>query len=342
MPFILVMFSESLVHAYTPVLGFIGLGWVLRRWLPERVPYWLGRWLYWVGVPIQIFTLARRTSISGGLMLTPPVTIGVLGLGAGLALVSLWGYQRQLRQANQASLLQSRQGSWVLASMLGNVSFIGLAIAPNFVSDAALGLLVLYSVTHNILGSYGLGVFIASCFGHAGLSESTAEPKSEPKSEPVSGVASPERSWWQPWKDVVLVPSLWAFGVGLLSQRWELPWVLEEGLEVALAGVVGLALLLNGIRLSQLQGWQSLRLAVIPTLIKTVLLPLITGVVLWGVGWEGDRRLAMVLMSGMPTAFSGLILAEEYNLDRELIAGSIALSSVIALLAIPVWFALFA
>jgi len=48
------------------------------------------------------------------------------------------------------------------------------------------------------------------------------------------------------------------------------------------------------------------------------------------------------LMSGMPSAFAGLILAEEYELDRDLIASSIALSTGALLMTIPLWLGLFA
>jgi malate permease and related proteins len=48
-----------------------------------------------------------------------------------------------------------------------------------------------------------------------------------------------------------------------------------------------------------------------------------------------------VLMSGMPSAFAGLIIAEEYDLDRELIACSIALSTVALLVTVPLWIGLF-
>ena len=46
-------------------------------------------------------------------------------------------------------------------------------------------------------------------------------------------------------------------------------------------------------------------------------------------------------MAGMPTAFAGLILAEEYELDRELIASSIVLTTGTLLLTIPLWLVLF-
>ncbi|MCY7321717.1 MAG: AEC family transporter, partial [Phormidesmis sp. CAN_BIN36] len=54
-------------------------------------------------------------------------------------------------------------------------------------------------------------------------------------------------------------------------------------------------------------------------------------------GLSGDPRLSLVLMAGMPSAFASLILAEEYNLDRDLASSSIALSTIGLLLVIPVW-----
>jgi len=58
-------------------------------------------------------------------------------------------------------------------------------------------------------------------------------------------------------------------------------------------------------------------------------------------GFSNASRLALVLMSGMPTAFASLILAEEYDLDRELFASSIIITSVLLLFMIPCWLVLF-
>jgi malate permease and related proteins len=57
-------------------------------------------------------------------------------------------------------------------------------------------------------------------------------------------------------------------------------------------------------------------------------------------GLSGDPRLLLVLMSGIPTALSVLILAEVYELDRDLLACSIA-TSVGLLLMLPLWLAWF-
>jgi malate permease and related proteins len=66
-------------------------------------------------------------------------------------------------------------------------------------------------------------------------------------------------------------------------------------------------------------------------------MPTIVGMVITMMGMTGDPRLGLVLMSAMPCAFAGLILSEEYNLDRNLVASSIIVSTLIFLVMIPVW-----
>jgi malate permease and related proteins len=97
------------------------------------------------------------------------------------------------------------------------------------------------------------------------------------------------------------------------------------------------AFILMGIRLSQIQGWQSLKLALVPAIVKTVVMPTIVGMAITIMGMSGEPRLALVLMSGMPSAFAGLILSEEYNLDRNLVASSIIVSTLIFFVTIPLW-----
>jgi malate permease and related proteins len=214
---------------------------------------------------------------------------------------------------------QPRQGSFVLASMLGNTGFVGLALVPTLVSNSYLGWVVFYSVTQNVVGTYGLGVFLASWFGRGTHGQSR----------------------WLLLRDVLTVPSLWAFGLGALSRRWSWPPLVESALGQSVWLVIPVALVLMGLRLSQLQGWSSLRLALMPTLIKVLLLPGMVGTVALGTGLPKEAALVLVLMAGMPSAFAGIILAEEYELDRELAAASIALSSGALLLTIPLWLLVF-
>lgn len=302
--------GAELLQAYEPLVIWMGLGLLIGARLPRLLPRLLGRLLYWVGVPIQVLALTRRTSFEAALSLSSLVTVGVLGVGLLLAWVLV---QRQPIRDERF------EGSFLLSAMLGNVGFIGLAVAPALIDPAFQGWLVLYSVTHNLTGTYGLGVVVASRFGashhHSSLAGSVAH--------------------------LLTVPSLWAFALGMLLHGVPFPEAIDQGLQSALGVVVAGALLLGGLRLRQIDGLRSLRQALPPALIKVVALPLITGCLLGLAGLSGDSRLALVLQAGMPTALGGLILAEEYDLDRNLIASSIVLTTLGLFLTIPLWLLLF-
>jgi malate permease and related proteins len=338
--------ADSLVQAYLPLLVWTGLGFLLLRWLPKSLPHWLGRGLYWVGVPLEILALARQTHFSAEVGLAPVVTIAALSIGLLLAWLSLQIVQRVsghptrlspasvepdselsihpsssvemvLGLANSTSLWQSRsrRGSFLLAAIMGNTGFVGLAIVPTFVDPAYASWLVFYSITQNVAGTYGgIGVFLASFYGR-----------------------SVQRPGWTQIRDVLTVPSLWAFAIGSTTQAIALPSAVETGLQACVWVVIPAALLLMGMRISQLHGWSSLKLAILPAVFKVLVMPGLVAVMATAIGLATEARLALVLMAAMPSAFAGLILAEEYELDRELIASSIVLSTGLLLVMIPVW-----
>jgi malate permease and related proteins len=305
---------DPLVQAYTPLICWTGLGMLSVRFLPSAVPYWLGRGLYWVGVPIELFSLARQTTFDERAGLAPTITILSLLLGLMLGWVSIQISQKF--QPNHLRLSPGLKGSLLLCSMLGNTGFVGLAIVPYFVSATDLSWAVLYSVTQNVIGTYGLGVLVSSYYGRQGTQGN---------------------GWLRQLKDLLCVPSLWGFALGSLTREIPVPELVESGLHASIWVVIPGAFILMGIRLSQIQGWQSLKLALVPAIVKTIVMPTVVGVAVTMMGMRGEPRLALVLMSGMPSAFAGLILSEEYNLDRNLVASSIIVSTLIFLVTLPVW-----
>ncbi|MBW4445978.1 MAG: AEC family transporter [Spirirestis rafaelensis WJT71-NPBG6] len=326
--------AETLFHAYTPLILWISLGLLIFRFLPQWFPRLLGRGLYWVGIPLELLALARQGN-QGELtgvnipILAVIITVGTVLLGLVVALVVLWGCQQFLHVKSKPDLDESlerdrldskSQGSFLIAAALGNTGFVGLAIAPFLIDSDALNWAVIFSITHNVIGPFGLGVLVASYYSHS----------------------TQQNRWWMQLRDVLTVPPLWAFIIGTLTQKVQLPLLIESGLQASINIVIASAFLLIGIRLAQLQKWDSFRLALIPAVLRVVIIPLLVGgLTTLLLGLSGDRRLAMVLMSGMPSAFCGLILAEEYNLDRDLIASSIMVSTLLLLLVLPVWIVIF-
>jgi malate permease and related proteins len=305
---------ESLLQAYTPLFFWTGLGFLIVRFLPESFPKLLGRSLYWVGVPCEIFALARQTGDLSTTKIAPLITVAAILWGLFLGAVSLYLCRRitALPRLENPSL----QGSWLLCSMLGNTGFIGLSVVPFLVDKESLSWAVFYSVTQNVMGTYGFGVLVASYYGRQ---------------------LGTSRPWWELIKDLVTVPSLWGFLLGFTTRNNVFPETVDTVLHGSVMVVIAGAFILMGIRLSQIAGWQSLKLAAIPAILKTVVMPGALGLGTLFIDMPNQGRLALVIMAGVPSAFAGLILSEEYNLDRDLAASSIINSTVIFLLMIPVW-----
>ncbi|MBW4644668.1 MAG: AEC family transporter [Goleter apudmare HA4340-LM2] len=326
---------ENLFHAYTPLLTWIGVGLLISRFIPEIFLKLLGQALYWVGVPLQLLVLARHTNLSNG-GLIPGIAVGVLLVSIALAVIFWWALQwfiKSKMQPESGSLdlpidtslaiftpsLRSSLGSFILAAILGNTGFVGLTLTQVLTSPENNDWAVLFSVTNNVVGTYGIAVLIASYFGDR-------ETKNH---------------WWTQLRDLLTVPSLWAFFIGLNTQFVKLPEVVELGLEQAVWVVIAFALLLVGLRLGGMKSWKSLETAFMSSILKVFIVPALVGLGATYLGVTGEERLVLVLMSGTPTGLSVLILAEVYELDRNLLASSIALTFVGLLLVLPLWLAWF-
>lgn len=331
---------DTLVSAYTPLIFWVTVGIVLLKILPEQTPYWLGRGLYWFGVPWQIFDLARHSQISGEIGLTPAITVATLSVGLAIAWSVLMILQRLNPpgdQPKQVSWLprydRYQYGSFIIAAMLGNTGFVGLGILPSILEPQAMSWAVFFSLTQNLLGTYFIGVMIASHFGQASQDLS--------KLSELELKQDRQRRLWKLLRDILTVPSLWAFGAGFASRSTVFPDPIELFASSSLMFVVPTSFLLMGLRLAKIDGWKSLQSALLPVGLKMILLPALVGVGTTLLGLSGDIRLGLVLMAGMPSAFASLILAEEYDMNRDLAASSIAISTVVLLAMIPVWLVVF-
>jgi malate permease and related proteins len=301
-----------------------------------KFPKSLGRLLYRFGLPLQIFAIAHNVKIVEGIWFPPLITILVLLLGLILACLNLF-YSKKLGHLisignigkNLRSFLSDRlkkvgweipqhrsgKGSFILASTLGSTGYLGLSIVPVFVSSVYSGWAVLYSITQILFGSFGMGVLLASYYG-----------KSERRI-----------IWSMQLQQLLKVPALWAFLAGWYSRGFDFSTTIEGGMKIVVLLVIGAAFLLTGIQIQAIKQLKCLNCAIVPTLLKMVAIPGLTGLCLTWFGFTGDARLSMVLMSGMPTANTNLILAEEYDLDRRVAASTIALSTILLPVMILVW-----
>lgn len=315
----------SLIKLYIPLGGGVLLGWVLGRLVPKRVSALIGQYLFWIGVPVSIITFLRRADLSGGIWIAPVAAWVAILLGAGLAWS--WIKGQTFKTGGNSSNKPSRnsiniwskptQGSFLLSAMVGNTGYLGFPVTLALVGEKYFGWALFYDLLGTTIGAYGLGVVLASHFGK--------EAKSS----------------WQLVRAMLYNPALWSLGLGLGFRKVPLPEVAERGLQGFAWSAIALSLLLIGMRLSQLNSWSRLSQAWVSLGIKMLLVPLVLGIGLLQLGITGPPQLVIVLQMAMPPAFATLVLAEVFDLERDLAVTTLAVGSTGLLLTLPVWLLLF-
>jgi malate permease and related proteins len=316
---------QPLIKLYIQLGGGVLLGWVLGRLLPKRVPTLMGQFLFWIGVPVSIITFLRRADISGAIWIAPVMAWAAIFLGVGLA----WSWiqaqtiNRRGDVGNEASKevidcwSKPAQGSFLLSAMVGNTGYLGFPVTLALVGEKYFGWALFYDLLGTTIGAYGLGVVLAVRFGKQANSS------------------------WQLVRAMLYNPALWSLGFGLAVRQVALPEWVEQGLQKFAWGAIALSLLLIGMRLSQLKSWSRLRQAWVSLGIKMLLVPLVLGIVLSQLGITGSPQLVIVLQMAMPPAFATLVLAEVFDLERDLAVTTLAAGSIGLLLTLPVWLLLF-
>ncbi|AFZ00047.1 AEC family transporter [Calothrix sp. PCC 6303] len=302
----------NLPELYIKLVGLVLLGFILGRILPSIVPLRLGQFLFWFGVPISVVAFLRKADLSGQIWVAPAVAYVALFLGVVLAWLAI-KCQGYFGKKQKTSLPKSTQGSLILTSMVGNTGYLGYPIALSIVGTEYFAWALFYDLLGSTIGAYGLGVLIAAWFGEE------------------------QKSYWQMAKVILINPTLWSFGLGLQLRQVHLSSLTILCLDTLAWTALTAALTLIGMRLSQIQSWDSLPLAAVSVAVKMIIVPLIISAFLPLLGITGKTALVIILQMAMPPAFASLILAEAFNLDRQLTVSAIALGSAFILLTLPVW-----
>ncbi|NJK61823.1 MAG: AEC family transporter [Synechococcaceae cyanobacterium SM2_3_1] len=307
---------ETLIGVYLPLLGWAGLGLLLQKGLPLSLltkvgPHQLGRFLYWVGVPLSIMGFLRQADLNGQEWLAPLVCWVAVALAAALALFWVLVVTPQGKIPAE-SWLPPEQGSFHLTSMLGNTGYIGFPVCLAVGGTHFFGWAVFYDLG-NLLCSYGLGVWIANYY-----SRKPGRP---------SNLAF----------NVLRNPSIAAFVLGLWLNPLDLPNWLDQGLQRFAWGMVGLSLILLGMRLAQISRWQYPFRAGTALLIKLILVPGLVSLLLLLLPIPDMGKLILALQAGMPPAIATLVLTEEYGLDREMTIATMTTGYLAALISLPLW-----
>lgn len=301
----------NLLELYVKLVGLVLVGFILGRKLPSTVPTRLGQWLFWVGVPLSIVSFLRQTDLSGKIWIAPAIANLAILLGAFLAWLGIKGQTYFSNTIPQ----KSTQGSLLLAAMIGNTGYLGFPVTLAMVGKEYFAWALFYDLLGSFPGAYVLGVALGAHFG----------------------TNQNHHQFTQVARAIIINPALWSFGFGLLFRQIAIPQIWEIGLDKFAWSTVALSLILIGMRLSKLNTWGNLPQVGISLGIKMLIVPLILGCTLPLLGLNGSAAKVILLQTAMPPAFASLVIAETFNLDRNLAVTTLALGVMLLLLTLPLW-----
>ncbi len=292
---------DTISRLYVPLITIVLVGVVLGNCLPASVPLKISKFLYYLGIPISIVAFLQQANLSARVWIAPVVAWGAILSGSLIAW--LWVRDKDWHSKSK--------GSFVLAAMVGNTGYIGYPVALTIGGEEFFAWALFYDLLGTLLGSFGLGVVIAARLG-----------------------AKQSYSWW---RELLQNPALWSLGLGLILRWTHLPTIVLVPLKITAWSMIGFSLLLIGMRLATVKSWAFLDRAWGSVVIKMTIVPLILAVILKFSGLETIPRQILVLQSAMPPAFATIVIAEVYELDRELTVTALSVGSILLIFTLPLW-----
>lgn len=267
----------------------------------------LGDVMFWVFVPLAIAGFVARSPLDSNLLWAGPLAwlVGMIGLGLAF-LTGRWIPQSP-----------ATRGSLLLGTLAGNTGFVGYPVLLALVGPHELVWGICFDVLGTSLLLFSVGIAIAARYGGGALSLA------------------------EMLRRLLLNPPLWGLGLGLLLQGRVLPLLLTLFLQVMAFGTVALALVLIGINLRRLRGGRPAPVLWPLLGIRMLVLPLVMLALTRWLRLPPAGEVSLVIQAGMPPAFSTVMLAEIYGLDRRLSATSVALGCLLLLPLLPLWISLY-
>ncbi len=203
------------------------------------------------------------------------------------------------------SLPKNSLKSFMLISSFGNTAFLGYPFSYALFGEEGLT----YAIIFDQLGSFTLvitlGLFIA--IGRFDL------------------------------KELITFPPFIALCLSLLLHNVAFPEFLDYFLQVSSASLIPVILFSLGLKFEPVRGFSSPKVLIAALLIKMVLLPLSTLLLLKLFSLNGDIYKVILLESGMPPMVFAGVLALKYNLDFRLAFSAITLGIPLSFITIPLF-----
>lgn len=296
-------------HVFISLALIAAVGSALRFIFPEMdigsLRKSINKLVLYIILPALIFNVVYHAEVGKEFYHIPISALG--GILAALILASLFFHFIRLPQ--------NTKGALILASAFSNVTYLGLPVLMGIfasIPEKIAVVSVLFEVTTSPV-LLSVGVIIALYYG---------------KKSPLSASAILKR--------ILKLPPLWALGFVMLIKVLEVPvpaffLMATKTLSVTAVGLMilslGMALRFTKIRF------------MMPILVSVVIQLIFIPVVVFNIGRLIEMNEpffeASVIEAAMPTQLLTLVVADEFNLDTEILAQVIFITTVLSVGTIP-------
>lgn len=289
----------------------VACGSIWKSYAPSHIPAIAHRrsltdLVFYLLLPAMVLDVTWRTPLTGASFQVS--FLAALGVVSGF--IVTW-------QALRLFDIKNRQkGALLLAGAFPNVTYLGLPVLDQVLGPETRSTVIQYDLFACTPLLLTLGILMARHYGDG-------------------------EKIFHPLKDLGKVPPLWAVAIGVCLNLFsiEQPALLHNALSTMAGGVVPLMLIVLGMSIR----WRSLHIRYIPLLLPVlistlVIMPAIVLMMSYFLGLSGQLQAEVVLIAAMPTMVFGVVISERYQLDSELYAAAVTLSTIVSLLTLSLWF----
>ncbi len=291
-------------------LGVIALAGAMLRFLfpdmdIENFRKSINRMVLFIILPALIFNVIYHAPVGREFYSVPLAALGGIAAGLCIALLAF----------RFISLPGSTKGALILGSSFSNVTYLGLPVLMGVFStipDQIAVVSILYEVTISPV-LLSAGVLIAIHYGN------------KRKYKPSDYL-----------KRVIKLPPLWALGIVLLVKFANVPvpdFLLEafKTLGVTAAGLMILSLGM-ALRFKKMFNLKPIAVAVI---VQLAFIPVVVFYIGKCLSMNQPYFEATVIEASMPTQLLTLVVADEFNLDTEVLAQTIFITTILSVGSVP-------
>ncbi len=306
--------NSVVLSALVPVVLFITIGFFSARlqWIRAGAVKDLSNLVFMVLTPALLFRTMSTVHIET-LHFGP---VGIYFAAAALVFCASLAWQG-------LTTLAAARG---LAYIFGNTIMIGVPLIGLAFGEAGLVTLFTLISVHALVLLTGATVV----FEVAAARERARQP----------GQSAPHilGTVLQAMKNGILHPVPLPIIAGLLFAQtgWTVPEMVDKPLQLLGQALGPLALLLVGVTLEFSKVGSNFRLAVRVALIKTLVLPLVLAALGLALGFAGPALAVLVVTASLPIGANVLLFAQRYDVAEAEVTASIAVSTAMALVTLPV------